>query len=235
MTSLSPLVLSGVSKAYPDGHRQRCVLRDVNLEISPGEIVALMGASGSGKSTLLAIAGGLELSTDGYVELLGQDLATRTRDERAALRRENVGYVFQDFNLLSALSSRDNVSIPLELGGMKGRDARRVAMEALDTVGLSRVAAQLPDSLSGGERQRVAIARAIVGKRSLVLADEPTGALDSENGKDIMALLKGLADEGTSVLIATHDQSVASSADSALLLDAGVLTKLPQLAKPAAQ
>ena len=172
-----------------------------------------MGASGSGKSTLLAIAGGMETPTSGAARVAGVDLASQDPNERAAMRRTTIGYIFQDFNLLTALTALDNVAMPLELDGMSARNARKAAMDALERVSMASHAHQLPDVLSGGERQRVAIARAVVGSRRLVLADEPTGALDEDNGAAIMAELRTLANRDAAVLLVTHDSAIAGTAD----------------------
>jgi putative ABC transport system ATP-binding protein len=173
------LELHGVSKIYGEGPTEVHALSDVDLSVAEGELVAVMGPSGSGKSTLLTIAGSLEEPTTGEVLVEGRLLSRMSRDERAALRRRSVGYVFQDFNLLSGLTAAENVSLPLELDGVAAKAARRSGMAALEELGMSERAASFPDELSGGERQRVAIARAVVGDRHLLLADEPSGALDS--------------------------------------------------------
>jgi putative ABC transport system ATP-binding protein len=176
------LELVDVTKVYGSGAAEVHALSTVSLTVAPGELVAVMGASGSGKSTLLTIAGTLEEPTSGTVVIAGRDAATLSRNERARLRRQSIGYVFQDFNLLPGLTAIENVSLPLELDGVSARVAQRSASEALERVGLGDLGRRFPDELSGGERQRVAVARAIVGERQILLADEPTGALDSVNG-----------------------------------------------------
>src|SRR5204863_198349 len=157
-------------------------LRDIDLSVDAGTMVAVMGPSGSGKSTLLTIAGSLEDLSTGEVRVCGQELSALSRNAKARLRRRSIGYVFQDFNLLPGLTAAENVTLPLELDGVSARKARTAGLQALDELGLADRAASFPDQLSGGERQRVAIARAVVGERQLLLADEPSGALDSVNG-----------------------------------------------------
>jgi len=183
---MSMLELRQVSKVYGQGAAKVHALREVDLEVGPGTMVAVMGPSGSGKSTLLTIAGSLEEPTSGQVLVAGQDLATMSRNDKARLRRRSIGYVFQDFNLLPGLTAAENVALPLELDGVGARRARVAGLRALDGLSLADRASNYPDQLSGGERQRVAIARAVVGDRQLLLADEPSGALDSDSllGRD---------------------------------------------------
>jgi putative ABC transport system ATP-binding protein len=186
------------------------ILQDVSIAISAGETVALMGPSGSGKSTLLRLLGGLDVPSAGEVRVCEVELSALSADERARFRLRHVGYVFQEFNLLSTLTASENVACPLEILGVPWRSARRQAAAALDRVGLAGKEERFPDELSGGERQRVAIARATVGDSRIVLADEPTGALDSETAQPILQLLRASAD---AALIVTHDPSVAEQAD----------------------
>jgi len=213
--------LRGVSKSHGEGPARVDALRAVDLAVDVGELVAVMGPSGSGKSTLLAIAGTLEQATAGEVRVTGVDVATLSRDARARLRRRAVGYVFQDFNLLAGLTAAENVSLPLELDGVRAGAARRAALAALDELGLAERAAHFPDELSGGESQRVAIARAIVGERRLLLADEPTGALDSVNGETVMRLLRAACRRGVAGVLVTHDAQLASWADRVVFLRDG--------------
>jgi putative ABC transport system ATP-binding protein len=180
-----------------------------------------MGPSGSGKSTLLTIAGSLEEPTSGQVLVDGIDLATVSRSERAKLRRRSIGYVFQDFNLLPGLTAAENVTLPLELDGVRAKLAREVGLEAMAELGIAEHADRYPDELSGGERQRVAIARAIVGERGLLLADEPTGALDSVNGEAIMRLLRAATHRGVAGVVVTHEAQLASWADRVVFLRDG--------------
>lgn len=213
MTEYAFLELRGVSRFYGAQPSQVLALDDIDFQVERGEIVAIMGPSGSGKSTLLTIAGGLELASSGSVELDGQDLSTLGAAELARLRRRRIGYVFQEFNLLSGLTAAENVSTPLELDGLSAKKARRAALERLGQVGLADRAEAFPDDLSGGERQRVAIARALIGERQLLLADEPTGALDSTTGDEVMELIRSARNSESAVVIVTHNASVASRAD----------------------
>jgi len=180
-----------------------------------------MGPSGSGKSTLLTIAGSLEDPTSGEVLVGGAALAEMSRNAKARLRRRAVGYVFQDFNLLPGLTAAENVALPLELDGVAARTARAAGLAALDGLGLGERASRFPDELSGGERQRVAIARAVVGDRRLLLADEPSGALDSVNAEDVMRLLHDACKRGVAAVVVTHDAQLASWADRVVFLRDG--------------
>jgi putative ABC transport system ATP-binding protein len=217
------LELRKVSKSYGEGAGQVHALRAVDLAIVAGELVAVMGPSGSGKSTLLTIAGTLEEPSSGDVLVDGQPLESMSANERARLRRRVIGYVFQDFNLLLGLTAVENVALPLELYGRGGGPARRWAMEALERLGVAHRASHFPDDLSGGERQRVAIARAIVGERRLLLADEPTGALDSANGEAVMRLLRDACAGGVAGVVVTHDEQLASLADRIVRIQDGRL------------
>jgi len=207
---MSALQLRRVSKIYGRGASEVHALIDVDLSVDPGELVAVMGPSGSGKSTLLTIAGSLEEPSGGEVTVGDVPLSRLSRNERAALRRRVIGYVFQDFNLLAGLTAAENVSLPLELDGTSGKAARAAALEALDQLGLPDQADRFPDELSGGERQRVAIARAVVGQRRLLLADEPSGALDSVNGESVMRLVRASCQGGVAGVVVTHDAQLAA-------------------------
>jgi putative ABC transport system ATP-binding protein len=215
------LELRRVSKVYGSGAAAVCALNDIDLLVERGELVAIMGPSGSGKSTLLTIAGSLEEPDSGDVLVAGSRLSTMSRNDRARLRRRSIGYVFQDFNLLAGLTAVENVGLPLELDGVNARDARAVGLEALEQLGLAFRATSFPDDLSGGERQRVAIARAVVGDRHLLLADEPTGALDSINGEGVMRLLRSACKGGVAGVVVTHDAQLASWADRVIFLRDG--------------
>ncbi|MEV0134401.1 ABC transporter ATP-binding protein [Dactylosporangium sp. NPDC050688] len=215
------LELHGVSKTYLDGTDEVHALRDVELTVEAGKMVAVMGPSGSGKSTLLTIAGALETATSGEVLVAGQPLAAMSRDERSRLRRRAIGYVFQDFNLLPGLTAAENVALPLELDGVGAGKARAAGLRALEDLGLADRAARFPDQLSGGERQRVAIARAVVGDRRLLLADEPTGALDSANGETVMRMLLAACKRGLAAVVVTHDAQLASWADRVVFIRDG--------------
>ncbi len=218
---MSMLELRHVSKVYGDGAAQVHALDDVSLSVEAGALVAVMGPSGSGKSTLLTIAGTLEEPTSGEVLIGGTAVAKMSRAQRARLRRRAIGYVFQDFNLLPGLTAAENVALPLELDGTTARKARAAGVRALDGLGLADRAGQYPDQLSGGERQRVAIARAMVGERQLMLADEPSGALDSANAEEVMRLLHAASERGLAVVVVTHDPQLASWADRVVFLRDG--------------
>jgi putative ABC transport system ATP-binding protein len=217
---MSFLELQGVSKVYGQGAGEVHALSDVNLKVDRGALVAVMGPSGSGKSTLLTIAGTLEEPTSGAVLIDGAKLTT-SRNERAKLRRRTIGFVFQDFNLLAGLTAAENVSLPLELDGMSARKARAAGMAALEELGIADRAGHYPDELSGGERQRVAIARAVVGGRRLLLADEPSGALDSTNAESVMRLILAACHRGMAAIVVTHDAQLASWADRVVFLRDG--------------
>ncbi|HLX51703.1 MAG TPA: ABC transporter ATP-binding protein [Streptosporangiaceae bacterium] len=221
---MNMLELRDVSKSYGEGAAQVHALDRVSLAVEPGAMVAVMGPSGSGKSTLLTIAGSLEEPAEGEVLVGGVSLATMSRGAKARLRRRQIGYVFQDFNLLAGLTAAENVSLPLELDGIPARKARAVGLKALDELGLGARAASFPGQLSGGERQRVAIARAVVGDRRLLLADEPSGALDSVNAEEVMRLLHGACKRGVAVVVVTHDAQLASWADRVVFLRDGRVT-----------
>ncbi|WP_166999624.1 ABC transporter ATP-binding protein [Paramicrobacterium fandaimingii] len=215
------LRLDGVSQHYGKGATSVTALSGIDLTVHAGELVAVMGASGSGKSTLLAAAGGLTTPTSGEVIVEGIYLSEAKPTEVARLRRRTLGFVFQDFNLIPTLSARENVSLPLELDGWKSRKARAAANDALASVELTDRADHFPDDLSGGQQQRVAIARAVVGPRSLILADEPTGALDSETGDVVLRMLRNRVDAGAGGILVTHDARHAAWADRIVFLRDG--------------
>ena len=217
----SALELRQVSKIYGSGPSEVQALRAVDLSVERGEFVAIMGPSGSGKSTLLTIAGSLEEPTTGKVLVDDVELSSVSRSDQAKMRRRSIGYVFQDFNLLPGLTAVENVTLPLELDGVGAKAARVVGLEALEELGVADRAARFPDELSGGERQRVAIARAIVGERRLLLADEPTGALDSVNGEAVMRLLRAATQRGVAGVVVTHEAHLASWADRVVFLRDG--------------
>jgi putative ABC transport system ATP-binding protein len=220
---MSVLELREVSKVYGDGAAKVQALRDVNLSVEAGAMVAVMGPSGSGKSTLLTIAGSLEEPSSGEVLIGGNPLSRMSRNAKARLRRRAVGYVFQDFNLLPGLTAAENVALPLELDGISAKTARAAVLRALEGLGLGERASRFPDQLSGGERQRVAIARAVVGDRRLLLADEPSGALDSVNAEEVMRLLHEACKRGVAAVVVTHDAQLASWADRVVFLRDGAL------------
>jgi putative ABC transport system ATP-binding protein len=221
---MSVLELRDVSRTYGDGAAEVTALKHASLRVDGGTMVAVMGPSGSGKSTLLTIAGTLEQPTEGQVLINGADAGSLSGTQRARLRRRVIGYVFQDFNLLPGLTAAENVALPLELDGTGARKARRVALSMLETVGLADRAGHFPDQLSGGERQRVSIARAMTGERRLLLADEPSGALDSANGEAVIRLLHDARRRGVAVVMVTHDAQLASWADRVVFLRDGMIT-----------
>jgi putative ABC transport system ATP-binding protein len=218
---MSALELRDVSKVYGDGANAVHALRGVDLSVEAGALVAVMGPSGSGKSTLLTIAGSLEVPSGGEVLIDGVTVSAMSRNDRARLRRRSIGYVFQDFNLLAGLSALENVCLPMELDGMSARKARVAGMQALEELGLTDRASSFPDDLSGGERQRVAIARAVVGDRHLLLADEPSGALDSANAEAVIRLIRAACQRGVAGVVVTHDAQLASWADRVVFLRDG--------------
>ncbi|MGD6740608.1 ABC transporter ATP-binding protein [Streptomyces sp. BH106] len=212
-----------VSKTYGTGTAAVQALDNVDLSVVPGELVAVMGPSGSGKSTLLTIAGSLEEPTSGEVVIEGTALSDLSSNDRARLRRRHLGYVFQDFNLLAGLTAVENITMPLELDGMKAKQARHEGMRALAELGLADRAGSFPDELSGGMRQRVAIARALVGDRRLLFADEPTGALDSDTGESVMRLIRSACRDGAAAVLVTHDSQLAAWADRVVFVRDGVV------------
>jgi putative ABC transport system ATP-binding protein len=220
---MSVLELRDVSRVHGTGETAVHALRGVSLKVDEGELVAVMGPSGSGKSTLLNLAGGLDAPTSGEVLVEGTDLAGLSRHALAAVRRRSAGYVFQDLNLIPALTAAENAALPRELDGVKARTARREAIHALEDVGMDELADRFPDELSGGQQQRVAIARALVGPRRLVLADEPTGALDSTTGEMVLRLLRARCDAGASAVLVTHEARHAAWADRVVFLRDGVI------------
>ena len=217
------LRLDDVTRIHGDGETEVVALRGVSFATRPGELVAIMGPSGSGKSTLLTLAGGLDAPTSGSVSVEGVDLASLGNSGRARMRRTSIGYVFQDFNLIPALTAAENVALPRELDGERSAVARRAARTALDEVGIGELWNRFPDNMSGGQQQRVAIARAIVGQRRLILADEPTGALDTETGEEILRLLRARCDAGAAGVLVTHEARHAAWADRVVFLRDGVV------------
>ena len=221
---MSVLEMHGVSRVYGQGAAEVHALTDIDLNVEAGAMVAVMGPSGSGKSTLLTIAGSLEDPSSGEVVIGGAALAKMSRNDKARLRRRTIGFVFQDFNLLPGLTAAENVALPLELDGMSARKARVAGLKALDELGLGARASNFPDQMSGGERQRVAIARALVGDRRLLLADEPSGALDSANGEAVIRLIHAACKRGVAAVVVTHDAQLASWADRVVFLRDGRVT-----------
>jgi putative ABC transport system ATP-binding protein len=230
---MSMLELHDVSKTFGEGAAGVRALAGVSLSVDEGSMVAVMGPSGSGKSTLLTIAGSLEEPTMGWVLVGGQPLTGMSRDDKARLRRRTVGYVFQDFNLLPGLTAAENVALPLELDGISARKARAAGLRALEELGLGGRGSAYPDQLSGGERQRVAIARAVVGERRLVLADEPSGALDSVNAQAVMRMVHDACKQGgMAAVVVTHDAQLATWADRSVFLRDGQMSDRPATTQP---
>lgn len=217
------IALDHVTRSFGHGQGKVTALHDVNLTVGAGEFVSIMGSSGSGKSTLLAIAGGLERPTKGQVHISGQSLGGLSRDDLARIRRRQLGFVFQELNLVPTLTAMENVCLPLELDGVPSSRAREAAMSVLEQFSMAQLADRFVDDMSGGERQRIAIARAVVGDRRMLLADEPTGALDSTSGDEVMSLIRDLADSGVAVLLVTHEARHAGWADRVVFLRDGVL------------
>jgi putative ABC transport system ATP-binding protein len=232
---VSLLELRDISKIYGEGAAEVHALQRIDVSVEAGSLVAIMGSSGSGKSTLLTIAGSLEDPSSGEVYVDGRALSSLSRNGKAQLRRQSIGYVFQDYNLLAGLSAVENVALPLELDGVAARKAQAAALESLESFGLKDRASHYPDQLSGGERQRVAIARAVVGNRRLLLADEPSGALDSNNSEAVMRLLLAACRRGMAAVVVTHDAQLASWADRVVFLrDGRVVDQTLPLQSPAA-
>ncbi|GAA2573624.1 MULTISPECIES: ABC transporter ATP-binding protein [Streptomyces] len=217
------LVLDGVARRYRSGEVEVQAVRGVSLTAREGTLTAVMGPSGCGKSTLLTMAGGLQPPDTGTVMVAGVRIDTLAEAELYQHRRRHIGYVFQDYNLVRILSVAENVALPAELDGMSRRKARAQAREALASVGMEAYADRYPDSLSGGQQQRVALARAFSGGRGLILADEPTGALDSDSAAQVLDSLQSLVRSGATCVIVTHDEAVAARADRVVRMRDGVV------------
>ncbi|WP_035800440.1 ABC transporter ATP-binding protein [Kitasatospora mediocidica] len=220
-TPKAVLSLEQASRVHGQGATEVHALRSVDLRVYPGEFVAVMGPSGSGKSTLLTLAGGLDSPTSGKVVVEGRSLGGLSRRMLAETRRQAIGYVFQDYNLIPALTAAENIMLPRELDGISTRTARPEALAALEEVGIAELADRFPDDMSGGQQQRVAIARALIGDRRLVLADEPTGALDSTTGEAVLAVLRARCDAGAAAMMVTHEARHAAWADRVVFLRDG--------------
>ncbi len=218
------LEMRDICKDYPMGKTVTRVLKDVSLDVAEGDYLAIMGPSGSGKTTLMNLIGCLDVPTSGSYLLGGREITKCSGKELAEVRNKEIGFVFQSFHLLPKLTALDNVALPLLYGGVKKEERRERARAALETVGLSDRVDHRPDQLSGGQCQRVAVARAIVGKPRLLLADEPTGALDSASGAQVMELFRQLHDAGSTIIMITHDRGIAHHADTIMTIRDGVLS-----------
>lgn len=219
------LEMHGICKDYPMGRSVSHILKNVELTLDKGEYLAIMGPSGSGKTTLMNLIGCLDTPTSGSYLLDGRDMTCCTANELADIRNKDIGFVFQSFHLLPKLTALDNVALPLLYGGVKKEERRERARAALEVVGLGDKIDARPDRLSGGQSQRVAIARAIVGNPRLLLADEPTGALDSASGEQIMGLFSELHGRGSTIIMITHDRSIADCAQSIRYIRDGILSE----------
>ena len=223
-TETRSILAKGVEMAFQSGQQRFQVLQGIDLEIRSGDIQLLMGPSGSGKTTLLSILAGLLTPTTGKVYLLGEEITRMSRTKLARFRRQNIGFIFQDFNLFPALTAAENIEVVLNIKGIRGKVARYQAQALLEQVGLGLKANQKPGDLSGGQKQRVAIARALAGNPQLIMADEPTAALDSHSGHTVIELLRHLAKEGgCTVLMVTHDPRIIDVADRVAYLEDGIL------------
>ncbi|WP_330277289.1 ABC transporter ATP-binding protein [Lentzea sp. NBC_00516] len=227
---MTVLELRDVHRVHGTGETAVNALNGMSLTVEPGELVAVMGPSGSGKSTLLNLCGGLDSPTSGQVLVDGTSLRSLSRKQLAAWRRKRIGYVFQDLNLIASLTAAENVVLPLDLDGV--RKSRQQAEQALSEVDLDGYADRFPDEMSGGQQQRVAIARALIGERRLVLADEPTGALDSRTGETVLRLLRSKVDAGAAAVLVTHDARHAAWADRVVFLRDGVVVDVSSRDQP---
>jgi putative ABC transport system ATP-binding protein len=217
------LHLQNIHKSYAMGNQSLHVLRGVSMDVESGELVSIMGASGSGKSTLLNIIGILDDYDDGDYTLDGREIGKLSETAAAEVRNRHIGFVFQSFNLLNFKNAAENVALPLYYQGVRRRKRNAIAMEYLDRVGLLDWADHLPGEMSGGQRQRVAIARALIAEPSIILADEPTGALDSNTSNEVMQVLKDLNDKGKTVLIVTHESNIAAQTNRIIHIHDGVI------------
>lgn len=217
--------LRDIKKIYKMGGQELAALNGINLDIKRGEFAALMGPSGSGKSTLMNILGCLDRPTVGSYELEGKEVAHLSDDELAMMRNKHIGFVFQNFNLLSRISSLENVALPLVYAGVGASERRKRAQQVLEAVGLGDRAEHMPNELSGGQRQRVAIARALVNNPEIIMADEPTGNLDTKSTKEIMEIFQEMHGRGKTIILVTHEPEIAVCANRQLLVRDGVITR----------
>ncbi|MCU1414235.1 MAG: transporter ATP-binding protein [Microbacteriaceae bacterium] len=223
MTTSPILHLDDIHQVYGEGEAAVHALRGITVEVATGDYVAIMGPSGSGKSTLMNLLGCLDVASSGHYYLNGRDVSELDERQLASVRNREVGFIFQSFNLVSRMDALANVELPLIYGGVKRKERRERALEALDMVGLADRADHEPQQLSGGQQQRVAIARALVTNPSLVLADEPTGNLDSEATEEILSIFDNLADQGRTIVIITHEENVAERAHRVLTVKDGLV------------
>ena len=219
------IALRGIKKLYRIGDQEVAALGGIDLDIKNGEFTALMGPSGSGKSTLMNILGCLDRPSEGSYRLDGREVANLSDDELARTRNQQIGFVFQNFNLLSRISAVDNVALPLVYAGVKAAERKRRSMEVLEMVGLADRANHQPNELSGGQRQRVAIARALVNNPEIIMADEPTGNLDTKSTAEILDVFTRLHETGRTVILVTHEPEVAMRANRQLLVRDGLITR----------
>lgn len=217
--------LRDIKKIYKMGGQELAALNGIDLDIKRGEFAALMGPSGSGKSTLMNILGCLDRPTVGSYELEGNEVAHLSDDELAVMRNKHIGFVFQNFNLLSRISSLENVALPLVYAGVGASERRKRAQQVLEAVGLGDRAEHMPNELSGGQRQRVAIARALVNNPEIIMADEPTGNLDTKSTKEIMEIFQEMHGRGKTIILVTHEPEIAVCANRQLLVRDGVITR----------
>lgn len=217
------IIIDNIRKQYISGSIEVWALQGITFRVGEGEFVAIMGASGSGKSTLMNLLGLLDTPTEGSYSLDGTPTAGLKEDERAALRNQKIGFVFQAFNLLPRLTALENVEVPMVYAGVRPAERRKLALEALERLGLEQRYQHRPHELSGGQNQRVAIARALVNKPALILADEPTGALDTHNSQEIMEVFRALNQQGSTIAVVTHEPEIAQYTDRILRLSDGLL------------
>ena len=225
MTENTFFRMEKINKFYPMGDEQAHVLKDVDLSLAPGEFLSVLGPSGSGKSTLMNIIGCLDVATSGRYILHGRQIEGLSEKELADIRSREIGFIFQNSQLLPRLTAQKNVELPLIYAGVPPKERRKRALEMLDRVGLSDKTAHYPNQLSGGQQQRVAIARALAGDPSILLADEPTGALDQKTGRQVMALFRELNEEGRTIIMITHDMNIAKNARRVVHIIDGELTE----------